>query len=200
VRADVYAKSGGMNRRKAGEDFYFLHKVAPLGELMEIKETTVYPSARISNRVPFGTGRAQAEWKRKNEEKYYVYNNLIFNDLKSFVSSINVITKVGDRLGYFQWFATQPEAVKAFLLQENFEGKLERIQKNTSSLLTFQKRFYVWFDGFKVLKFVHFARDHFYPNVLIEEASQQLLKWQLNEDASCDPKELLMRFRILDRA
>jgi hypothetical protein len=89
--------------------------------------------------------------------------------------------------------------VKAFLLQENFEEKLVEIQKNTSSLWAFQKRFYAWFDGFKVLKFVHFARDHFYPNIRIEEASQKLLQWQLNEDASCDPEELLMRYRKLDK-
>ena len=31
VRSDVYRKQGGMNKRQAGEDFYFLHKVIPLG-------------------------------------------------------------------------------------------------------------------------------------------------------------------------
>ena len=31
VRADAYAKQGGMNKRQAGEDFYFLHKIIPLG-------------------------------------------------------------------------------------------------------------------------------------------------------------------------
>src|SRR5690606_25563210 len=29
ARASIYASIGGMNRRKAGEDFYFLHKVFP---------------------------------------------------------------------------------------------------------------------------------------------------------------------------
>ena len=28
VKAEVYAKQGGMNRKKAGEDFYFLHKLS----------------------------------------------------------------------------------------------------------------------------------------------------------------------------
>lgn len=200
VRADIYAKSGGMNRRKAGEDFYFLHKVAPLGNLMEIKETTVYPSARISDRVPFGTGKAQSEWKKKRTSEYLVYNTLIFKDLKSFVSSINVITTIENQLSYLQWLSTHPETVKAFLLQENFEEKLVEIQQNTSSLPAFQKRFYAWLDGFKVLKFVHFARDHFYPQVPIEEASCQLLQRLLNEDASTNAEELLLRYRKLDKA
>ena len=31
VRAGEYRQQGGMNKRKAGEDFYFLHKIIPLG-------------------------------------------------------------------------------------------------------------------------------------------------------------------------
>lgn len=50
VRSDAYQKQGGMNKRKAGEDFYFLHKFTPLGGYSEIKTTTVIPSPRISHR------------------------------------------------------------------------------------------------------------------------------------------------------
>ena len=58
VRAETYASQGGMNKRKAGEDFYFLHKIIPLGEFREINNTCVIPSPRESDRVPFGTGAA----------------------------------------------------------------------------------------------------------------------------------------------
>ena len=58
VRSDIYQKVGGMNKRKAGEDFYFLHRVMPTGNFIDIADTTIYPSARISDRVPFGTGKA----------------------------------------------------------------------------------------------------------------------------------------------
>jgi hypothetical protein len=60
ARADPYFKQGGMNKRKAGEDFYFLHKIIPLGGFGEINDTRVIPSPRASHRVPFGTGRAPA--------------------------------------------------------------------------------------------------------------------------------------------
>ncbi len=199
VRADIYAKSGGMNRRKAGEDFYFLHKVAPYGDLLEINETIVYPSSRISDRVPFGTGKAQMNWINKATKEVLTYNALIFKDLKLFVSSINVITKIADLQDYLAWLETQPETIKAFLIQENFEEKLIEMQKNTSHPSAFQKRFYAWLDGFKVLKFVHFARDNFYSNQPIEEACRQLLQWQLNEDAPLNTEELLMRFRKMDK-
>ena len=56
--ADGYLAVRGMNRREAGEDFYFLNKLAKTGPIRQIRETVVYPSARISRRVPFGTGAA----------------------------------------------------------------------------------------------------------------------------------------------
>ena len=48
VRANAYAKQGGMNKRKAGEDFYFLSKIIQLGNFIEVSETKVIPSPRIS--------------------------------------------------------------------------------------------------------------------------------------------------------
>ncbi|HHZ81502.1 MAG TPA: glycosyltransferase, partial [Flavobacteriales bacterium] len=47
VRSSTYQQQGGMNKRKAGEDFYFLHKIMPLGGFVEINSTCVYPSPRV---------------------------------------------------------------------------------------------------------------------------------------------------------
>ena len=58
VTAKAYARQGGMNRRKAGEDFYFINKLIKGENFGEITNTTVFPSPRTSNRVPFGTGKA----------------------------------------------------------------------------------------------------------------------------------------------
>ena len=51
VRADAYCEQGGMNKRKAGEDFYFLHKIIPLGGFTDLTATTVHPSPRPSDQV-----------------------------------------------------------------------------------------------------------------------------------------------------
>ena len=56
VKALTYIKAGGMNRRKAGEDFYFVQKLVPAGGYFNLNSTVVYPSPRASSRVPFGTG------------------------------------------------------------------------------------------------------------------------------------------------
>ena len=53
VRASAYIRQGGMNKRKAGEDFYFLHKLMPLGGFFELNSTCVYPSPRpLSSPTP----------------------------------------------------------------------------------------------------------------------------------------------------
>ena len=55
---NAYIKAGGMNKKRAAEDFYFLQKVAKNYKIDRITSTTVYPSSRHSWRVPFGTGRS----------------------------------------------------------------------------------------------------------------------------------------------
>jgi hypothetical protein len=66
VRCDAYQQQGGMNRRQAGEDFYFLHKFIQLDHFGEITSTKVIPSPRPSHRVPFGTGRAVGDLLKSN--------------------------------------------------------------------------------------------------------------------------------------
>ncbi|MEZ4909144.1 MAG: glycosyltransferase family A protein [Saprospiraceae bacterium] len=44
VRAFAYGESFGMNKRQAGEDFYFLHKFIKTWYFKEINNTAVYPS------------------------------------------------------------------------------------------------------------------------------------------------------------
>ena len=74
VRRKGYLAHGGMNTRQAGEDFYFLQKFIEVDSLQEIRNTTVYPSARISDRVPFGTGRAMSQllpWKCSMDDRRF---------------------------------------------------------------------------------------------------------------------------------
>jgi hypothetical protein len=56
VQVEAYCRAGGMSRRQAGEDFYFIQKLAVQGGFTECRSTRVYPSPRPSDRVPFGTG------------------------------------------------------------------------------------------------------------------------------------------------
>ncbi|MEM9337686.1 MAG: glycosyltransferase, partial [Bacteroidota bacterium] len=135
VRSSVYQKQGGMNTRKAGEDFYFLNKVIPLGGLREINETCVYPSDRISDRVPFGTGKAINDLL-KNDSTYCVYHPKIFEDLRVFFSRIPDFWK--------EDFGELPVPVKTFL-GDDWKEQLLQVKKQVRSLDAVVRRFFQWF-------------------------------------------------------
>jgi len=75
---EAYVEVRGMNKREAGEDFYFLSKLAKIGKISYIKETCVYPSARPSTRVPFGTGSRVQRFLSGKGQEYLLYDPQIF--------------------------------------------------------------------------------------------------------------------------
>ncbi len=198
VRADIYAKTGGMNRRKAGEDFYFIHKIIPQGQFRNITETTVFPSARISDRVPFGTGKAQQDWVNLPNQEKTTYNLQTFQDLKQLITHINQLYHCVEAGQYATLSRNFSDALRHFLEQENFLLKLKETRQNTNSLPSFHKRFFYWLDGFKVLKFVHFARDQYYPNLPLLQEASKLINYA-NASKSFTPIELLQSYRNIDK-
>ena len=197
VRNHVYQKQGGMNRRKAGEDFYFLHKIFPLGNFAELNSTCVIPSPRKSMRVPFGTGSAVTKYLEQDSEEYLTYSFQSFIDLKILFSSVEKMFNGNKRTD--EWLNSFSIAIKTFLIQNNFENKLSEFYQHSTTPKMFAKRFYNWFDGFMILKFVHFARDNFYPNNKITIEVERLL-YEINRPfVSNNKKEMLLNLRQIER-
>ncbi len=184
--ASAYAKVGGMNRKKAGEDFYFLHKLIPQGQFYDLTTCTVFPSARTSDRVPFGTGRAMMEMEAGEKDFSEVYNPKIFIEIKSWLANSEVIRDAD--------LSTWPEFIQQAFLEFDWTSQLEQLRKRSTSAVAFQRNFYFWFDGFKMLKLVHYARDNFFPNIEAYRASTEILDTQ-----ATTPLELLQELRTLDR-
>ena len=199
VRSDVYQKQGGMNKRKAGEDFYFLHKIIPLGRFVEINNTRVVPSARVSDRVPFGTGRAMAEWVNNPKDSFETYNFNIFQDLRLFFAIIPQFYRSSpeetDNIYY-----TLPNSIRGYLPLVDLISELTQINKQSSTRDVYLHRFFQWFNGFKVLKFVHFARDNFYINQPVKESARLLAETYFETFSSATrDASLLASFREQDR-
>lgn len=201
VRSKAYQAQGGMNRKKAGEDFYFLHKHIPLGHFSELNTTRVIPSPRESDRVPFGTGKAIGEWLGRPDPDYPVYHLDTFRDLKEFLQWVPQLYtfRPDDAADFLEHL---PLSIAAYLRDINLFKHTGEIRSHTKSPEMFEKRFYRWFNGLKVLKYVHFARDHFHPNQPVGEMTRDLLNeirpghslaWDLPEE------ELLKIYRQIDR-
>jgi len=199
VRANAYQKQGGMNRRKAGEDFYFLHKIISLGNFTELNSTCVYPSPRPSNRVPFGTGKAINDYLKNPQKGFFTYNPKAFDYLDIFFKNIP------------EFYFTTPELVTLggdipyvmidFLNAYFFDERILEIKRNSSGVHSFEKRFFRWFNAFMILKFVHFVRDNAHPNLRVERAALEFLRKmdypEVHKIQSID--SLLEVFRKLDR-
>ena len=179
VRAGAYVKQGGMNKRQAGEDFYFLQKIIPLGGFGELNSTRVIPSPRVSDRVPFGTGKAVADHLRSGGRELLSYPLQPFEDMKELFAWV-----MAGAEGRFD--ANGP--LRRFLDAHQQVEAVRDIRAQTTNCAAFQKRFFRWFDAFKLMKYVHFARDEVYGPAPITDVARRLV----DGDGALD---LLRRYR-----
>lgn len=189
-RASTYARTGGMNKRRAGEDFYFLHKLVPHGGWKDIMDATVFPSCRVSDRVPFGTGRAQMEWVEDQSGK--TYDSELYDMMRPLFTSFKEWYKKSVECDDFHAVLIQ------FLEAQKIKDKVAEMNKQSTSEEVFEKRFWQWMDGFMVMKMTHYLRDNGYPNKSVLEASNELLS-KLALEKQIDKEKALSIYRKLDR-
>ena len=199
VRAGAYCRQGGMNRRKGAEDFYFLDKIFQLGDFTNLTGTTVRPSARVSARVPFGTGRAMGDWLAGR-------GGLTTHDPQAYWDLARLI-----RAAPGLWDAT-PEAVaglvaslpsplRSYLESQGFERGWMEMRANAAGPEGFLKRFWGWLNRFRVLKYMNHAQQ-WLPRGDVGEAAHALLRSRNHPAPLPPPSEveaLLMCYRELDR-
>lgn len=200
VRSEAYQKQGGMNKRQAGEDFYFLHKIISLGGFTELNETCIIPSPRSSDRVPFGTGRAIGDYLKDVSKGYYTYNLEAFKYLEIFFK--NIPEYYLSKTELVHQGGVLPYVMIDFLSAYFFDERIAEIRRNSANYNSFRKRFFNWFNAFMILKFVHFVRDNAHPNVKVERAALDLLKAtgykKVHEIKSLN--ELVEVYRTLDES
>ena len=191
VRSSVYQKEGGMNRRKAGEDFYFLHKVIALGDFYDLKSTKTIPSPRQSDRVPFGTGKAVNDIIQSGES-LTTYALQSFVELKEFINDIPLYYKANA-----EFKSEYSPLVISFLNEQSFESSLEEINQHSTTIEGFKKRFYHWFNAFMIMKFAHYSRDNYYSNDDLFVAVNDFFEMNsMIENSS--KKEQLETMRLID--
>lgn len=151
VRCGSYIRSGGMKVKKAGEDFYFLQELAKQGELCQSRSILVHPSPRISERVPFGTGRSVKELLGGGK----------MEDIPDFAfKKLKMLLEAAKKHDGFLFQTELPEHIPGddinFLQAEKFYTVWPLIVKNTPPEYNARlQAFFRWFDGLKTLRFLH---------------------------------------------
>ena len=169
--ASAYAQVRGFPKRSAGEDFYLLNKIAKLGKVQFVKSCVVQLDARTSDRVPFGTGPAVEKIIQLSEggQQFEYYHPEIFVHLKQVLVHFNCLYQYRNSMK--NWQILLPIESQQALMALGFSGFIAK--HNKCSMMQFNKQINIWFDGFKTLKFVHYLRDNFYPNLPIQQAIEQ---------------------------
>lgn len=172
--AESYVRIGGMNKKKAAEDFYFLEKLAKITDINKISSAKVYPSSRRSWRVPFGTGQRINRYFAGTHKEDSLYDPKSFDILKQWLK-----TFFGDDIltaeKYLDLAGQIDSSLSEFLLNQSFPEAWTKIINETGKSDQLQKQKYFWFDGFRTLKLIHYLRDTRYPMINMFEALDQLL-------------------------
>jgi hypothetical protein len=167
-KAEAYSSVRGFPKRSAGEDFYLLNKLAKLGNVIWLNDCLLTLEARMSDRVPFGTGPAvkQIVELTSQGESYCYYHPVVFERLKELLTNFNDLYIYLHELS--NWYEKLPEGVQSALVSIGFETFINK--QNTTQALQFSKQLIVWFDAFKTLKFIHYLRDNYYHNLPLNDA------------------------------
>lgn len=161
VLADAYVRVGGMGRQQGGEDFYFLQKIFALDYVKNLKDVYVYPMARFSDRVPFGTGPSLQKIIDEPDKQLNVYSRQSFQELKHLFTMKDEFFKQDKNFIKNKISELHPSIIQ-FINETDFIDNIEDCNKNAATLETFRKRFFHHFNAFKIIKFLNFAHiEHF---------------------------------------
>ena len=171
---EAYVKVGGMNTKKAAEDFYFLQKLAKHYDIKRITSTKVKPSSRESWRVPFGTGRSITDFTI-NKKNILLYDADVYVILKNWLELLHSDLSLNSGLILTEAKKIHPELFN-YLENRRFKTNWEKILENSKSVKQLEYQRINWFDAFETLKLIHHLRDTSFPMMNIESGVEKLFQ------------------------
>ncbi len=172
--ARAYAAAGGMNRRQAGEDFYFLQQLAKTGRVESLHATTVHPAPRASHRVPFGTGRWIQE-RLDDRQELVTYHPESYRILGDLLALVNAHPEAAPE-SILAELDRSCRSAAAFLEKQKFAECWRKLHRNSPDSRVFLAQFHRWMDAFKTLKLLHCLRDNGFPQQPLWTAAKALLE------------------------
>nr|MCR5698945.1 glycosyltransferase [Treponemataceae bacterium] len=168
----LYCQIGGMKNRLAGEDFYFIQEAIKilLTRMKSIEELRnavprlscqVYPEARLSERVLFGTGKSLASME-SGSKKVRFYLDSSYEQIRKFIEIFNEYNEKGLALDFKMQVLSGSEnrlekSTVQFLVQDRFFENWEKMIFNTkNNPLKNAVSFHCKFDGLKIIRMIHF--------------------------------------------
>ena len=171
-----YVRARGMPaKRQAGEDFYFLQNIAKTGQIVSLRCTTVFPSPRVSKRVPFGTGARMVEAVEQGEDRFRVCDPICFGTLRQVLECVHGSMQLGAEgvLAHIENSeARRFLEGKGFL--RRYAGFLKQFGPGDRCLDAFDR----WFDALTQIQLIHHLTDESWPEKELLAAWEELSERQ----------------------
>jgi hypothetical protein len=125
------------------------------------------------------------------------YNPAAFRELRFLFSGIGKLYDTGEA-GITDFYNTLPEGVRSFTALGEWIEKITEIRNNTSGMDSFLKRFFGWFNMFRIVKYLNHVHSGFFEKQPVPEAAYEMLSVIGPQVKSKDPFELLMFYRKIE--
>lgn len=193
VNATHYAKVRGFPRRQAGEDFYLLNKLAKVGSIRQlisgVECEPIEIAARLSDRVPFGTGAAVGKMIELQDpsREFLLFHPGVFDLLRIWLDSLPDFWRTRSSDVSEVFFHSDQRLLVDGLQHAGAQAALQHALKQSSDEIQFSRQMHTWFDAFRTLKLIHYLRDHHLPSVSYEElkGSEPFNSWGGSDQADC---------------
>lgn len=173
MRAGALRKIGGITPVKSGEDFYLVQKFVKMAPISNDNEEMVYPAARLSDRVFFGTGPALIKGSQGEWGSYPIYHHQLFSGIAQTYELLPQLYEQDVQTDFLEF------------LQKQFNDVLlwQNIRKNVKDYAHFVHAFHEKADGLRILQYL---RQKQKDSALSDEEAlrQNLATWLPNEDPS----------------
>ncbi len=168
--AKAYRSIGGITPHKSGEDFYFVQKLRKFGEILIWLEEKVYPAARFSDRVFFGTGPAMIRGNSGDWSGYPIYPAVFFDEIKS---TFDAFEKLYER---------DLDLPMTAFLTEKFGGNFwQPLRENASGAENFARACRHKVDGLRILQYLKW-RNQAFPSIDEDNLAAFLLRFYPKEE------------------
>lgn len=144
VRVEALRKIGNITPMKSGEDFYLLQKLRKMAPISNANAQMVYPAARFSSRVYFGTGPAMIKGNSGDWESYPIYHHTLFSSIQETYSLIPKLYTEDLETPFLDF-------LKAQYRDENLWVP---IRQNSKTLERFERAFHEKADGLRILQYL----------------------------------------------
>ncbi|ODS24259.1 hypothetical protein AB835_04310 [Candidatus Endobugula sertula] len=165
-----YCQTRGFPKRAAGEDFYLLNKLTKLGKVITLNNTEITLDARVSDRVPFGTGPAVKKILAMDnpEEEHLYYHPQCFKELSCLLEGFSTLFTYRESPQI--WLRHLSPPLQMALNTLGFTKLLIHINKQTLSSEQCYQHCHDWLDGFRTLKLIHLLEEN-YPRLPFSKLS-----------------------------